>query len=275
MSMRGGYYIRSDGSAARSHYARSNAGPGTLLVGIVLALAFMRGGKKTAPDTMPTPWWVWALGATSLFIIAIAVSYYLWTRIKRERTELQAVQADAERQQAEHEQRLTELKTVTPLATLLELNQSQIDEYHRIATDQADRSFRSSQRAMAIGLIIIISCCAAGLYFQNAQVKIFVGSIAAVAAGLSAFLNRTYLQMYGQTLSQLNRYFEQPVLTGYYLTAERLAQGLKDDPESEMRRRIIDQVLQASAKMNGTTESEEPQPEQPPITPRHIRRRRK
>lgn len=28
--------------------------------------------------------------------------------------------------------------------------------------------------------------------------------------------------MYGQTLSQLNRYFEQPVLTGYYLTAERL-----------------------------------------------------
>ncbi|MFI5867663.1 hypothetical protein [Streptomyces sp. NPDC051546] len=242
---------------------------------IVLLLIFMRGGRETTPDTTPTPWWVWALGATSLFIIATAVSFYLWTRIKRERTELQAVQAATERQQIEHEQRLTELKTVTPLATLLELNQSQIDEYHRIATDQADRSFRSSQRAMAIGLIIIISCCAAGLYFQNAQVKIFVGSIAAVAAGLSAFLNRTYLQMYGQTLSQLNRYFEQPVLTGYYLTAERLAQGLKDDPESEMRRRIIDQVLQASAKMNGTTEPEEPQPEQPPITPRHIRRRRK
>jgi hypothetical protein len=99
----------------------------------------------------------------------------------------------------------------------LDLNQTQIDEYHRIATDQADRSFRSSQRAMALGLLVIVGCFAAGLYFTNGQPKVFVGAIAGVAAALSAFLNRTYLQMYGQTLSQLNRYFEQPVLTGYYL----------------------------------------------------------
>ncbi len=107
--------------------------------------------------------------------------------------------------------------TLTRLATLLELNQSQIDEYHRIATDQADRSFRSSQRAMGLGLLVIVGCFAASLYFGNDQTKVFVAAIAGVAAALSAFLNRTYLQMYGQTLSQLNRYFEQPVLTGYYL----------------------------------------------------------
>ena len=85
-----------------------------------------------------------------------------------------------------------------------------------------------------------------------------MASIAGVGAALAAFLNRTYLQMYGQTLSQLNRYFEQPVLTGYYLTAERLSQGLKDDPESEMRRRIIDQVLEASARMNNGYGAAEP-----------------
>ncbi|MFI2511719.1 hypothetical protein [Streptomyces sp. NPDC018972] len=44
--------------------------------------------------------------------------------------------------------------------------------------------------------------------------------------------------------------FEQPVLTGNYLTAERLAQNLGEDPEREMRRRIIDQALEASARMD-------------------------
>ncbi|WP_157878963.1 hypothetical protein [Streptomyces sp. CT34] len=132
----------------------------------------------------------------------------------------------------------------------MELNQAQIDEYHGIATDQADRSFRSSQRAMALGLLIIVGCFAAGLYFTGGATKVFVAAIAGVAAALAAFLNRTYLHVYGQTLSQLNRYFERPVLTGCYLTAERLSQGLKDDPESDMRRRIIDQVLEAGARMN-------------------------
>jgi hypothetical protein len=113
---------------------------------------------------------------------------------------------------------------------------------------------------MALGLLVIMGCFAAGLYFANGQTKVFVAAIAGVAAALSAFLNRTYLQMYGQTLSQLNRYFEQPVLTGYYLTAERLAQDLGEDPESQMRRRIIDQVLEASARMNNGSTGQDPPP---------------
>ncbi|MFD8535103.1 hypothetical protein [Streptomyces rubrogriseus] len=111
-----------------------------------------------------------------------------------------------------------------------------------------------------MGLLIIVGCSAAGLYFANGRTKVFVAAIAGVAAALSAFLNRTYLHMYGQTLSQLDRYFEQPVLTGYYLTAERLAQNLGEDPESEMRRRIIDRVLEASAQMNNGASGEEPPP---------------
>ncbi|MER5809919.1 hypothetical protein ABT143_17320 [Streptomyces sp. NPDC002033] len=267
-------------ATTRAHYRRpASSGDRTAAVmalsgGVAAALTAFGGGEKER-NSAPIPWSLWAVLAVATLLIAAACCYYLGTRIRRERVETKAAQDAADRQQAEDAQRLAQLKIVTPLATLLELNQTQIDEYHRIATDQADRSFRSSQRAMAIGLLIIIGCCAAGLYFQNAQVKVFVGSIAAVAAGLSAFLNRTYLQMYGQTLSQLNRYFEQPVLTGYYLTAERLAQDLKDDPESEMRRRIIDQVLQASARMNGTAETAEPEPDQPPAMPRRMRRRRK
>ncbi|MFD5279110.1 hypothetical protein [Streptomyces rubrogriseus] len=85
---------------------------------------------------------------------------------------------------------------------------------------------------MGLGRLVIVGCFAAGLYFANGQTKVFVAAIAGVAAALSAFLNRTYLHMYGQTLSQLNRYFEQPVLTGYYLMAERLAKTWARTPRA-------------------------------------------
>ncbi|MFJ8751947.1 hypothetical protein ACIREO_21840 [Streptomyces sp. NPDC102441] len=230
---------------------------------ILLGSVFVVGNwdeKEGSTLEASVPWWLWVVVGVAVAVIAGAGCYYLWTRIRRENAALKAEEEAAERQRELDAQKLTDLKTVTPLATLLELNQTQLDEYHRIATDQADRSFRSSQRAMAIGLMVIAGCFGAGLYFDNLQTKVFVASIAGVAAALTAFLNRTYLQMYGQTLGQLNRYFEQPVLTGYYLTAERLALNLKEDPESEMRRRIIDQVLEASARMNNAAEpAEEPQ----------------
>lgn len=226
----------------------------------VLVTAWVLGGDKDngKGSGWAVPMWLWIVLTGLLTLVAAALCYFLWARGRKETAALKAAEETAEQQRQLHAQQLTELKTVTPLATLLELNQTQIDEYHRIATDQADRSFRSSQRAMALGLLIIVGCFAAGLYFAGGTTKVFVASIAGVGAALAAFLNRTYLQMYGQTLSQLNRYFEQPVLTGYYLTAERLAQGLADDPESEMRRRIIDQVLEASARMNNGYGSAEP-----------------
>ncbi|MEU2900967.1 TRADD-N-associated membrane domain-containing protein [Streptomyces sp. NPDC001273] len=224
---------------------------------IALSVVFVSlGVAKGGVDAVPL--WLWILIGVTVTVIAGFAIHLLVKQIRREELQLQTAEEAAERQREIDAQKLADLKTVTPLATLLELNQSQIDEYHRIATDQADRSFRSSQRAMALGLLVIVGCFAAGLYFSNGQTKVFVAAIAGVAAALSAFLNRTYLQMYGQTLSQLNRYFEQPVLTGYYLTAERLAQDLGEDPESEMRRRIIDQVLEASARMNNGTTGEEP-----------------
>ncbi|WUR84296.1 hypothetical protein OG967_38780 [Streptomyces phaeochromogenes] len=181
---------------------------------IVLAVVLVGIGNSVGA----VPLWLWILIGVAVTAVAGAAIYLLVKQIRREDLQLQADEEAAELQKQMDAQKLADLKTVTPLATLLELNQSQIDEYHRIATDQADRSFRSSQRAMALGLVVIVGCFAAGLYFGNGQTKVFVAAIAGVAAALSAFLNRTYLQMYGQTLSQLNRYFEQPVLTGYYLT---------------------------------------------------------
>jgi hypothetical protein len=206
---------------------------------------------QTITKSWAPPLWVWVTVCAALAVTVVLLGWYIFSRVQRERADLSAIEKEAAFQRTLEEKKLAQLKTVTPLATLLELNQDQIDQYHRIATEQADRSFRSSQRAMAIGLAVIVACLAAGIYLRSSEAKIFVGAVAAVGAALSGFLNRTYIHMYGQTLGQLNRYFDQPVLTGYYLTAERLAQELPDNPEGEMRRMIIQQVLQSSAHLNG------------------------
>jgi hypothetical protein len=213
---------------------------------------------RTVTESWAPPLWFWILCGVVIIVTVALLGWYVTSRVKRDRANMKALQGEADFQRTLEEKKLAQLKTVTPLATLLEINQDQIDQYHRIATEQANRSFKSSQRAMALGLTVIVACLAAGIYLPSSEAKLFVGAVAAVGAALSGFLSRTYIHMYGQTLGQLNRYFDQPVLTNYYLTAERLAQDLSDNPEGEMRRLIIQQVLDSSSRLNGHRTSESP-----------------
>ncbi|MER6633451.1 hypothetical protein ABT301_35445 [Streptomyces sp. NPDC000987] len=93
------------------------------------------------------PLWLWILiGVTVTAVSGIAI-YLLVKQIRREDLQVQAAEEAAERQKEIDAQKLADLKTVTPLATLLELNQSQIDEYHRIATDQEEPPPSAKPRA--------------------------------------------------------------------------------------------------------------------------------
>ena len=65
----------------------------------------------------------------------------------------------------------------------------------------------------------------------------------------SAYLSRTYLLLYRESISQLNRYFDQPVLNSFYLTAERLTAGLDVEHAQAVRQQIIDQVLETSTRI--------------------------
>jgi di/tricarboxylate transporter len=118
--------------------------------------------------------WFWIVCGIALTATVALGGWYIVSRVRRERTNLKAIEEEAAFQRALEEKKLAQLKTVTPLATLLEINQDQIDQYHRIATEQADRSFRSSQRAMAVGLAVVVACLAAGIYLQSSEAKIFV-----------------------------------------------------------------------------------------------------
>lgn len=223
----------------------------------VLFASYQESSSSGAPRSsgFAVPLWLWIAFAVCIIGATVVGCLYLRARAQRENAEKIATERIAAHQQKVQESELSRLETVTPLGMLIRLNQGDLQRYHDIAIGQADRSFRSSQRAMATGLFVIFACFVAGIFLPNSQARLFVAAIAAVGSALAGFLNRTYLNMYGQTLAQLNRYFEQPVTHGYYLTAERLADQLPDKCKTENRQRIIAEVLEGCARLGGQPQS--------------------
>ncbi|MEV4790105.1 hypothetical protein AB0K53_32520 [Streptomyces tuirus] len=157
------------------------------------------------------------------------------------------IRAERER----HKQAMEQLKKTTELATLMGLNQNQIKTYHDIVTEQADKSFRSSRTAMNVGLLLLVAAAIGGVYVPIEEIRWFIGALALFSTVFSAYLSRTYLLLYRESISQLNRYFDQPVLNSFYLTAERLTSGLDTEHGQEVRQQIIDQVLETSTRIGG------------------------
>ncbi|MFJ2827414.1 hypothetical protein ACIPC1_07375 [Streptomyces sp. NPDC087263] len=216
---------------------------------------------QSSPNPLDATWFYWSLAilaiatAVTLIIFLIARRQYMANENKHYNEILKA--------EEEYKREVLEkLKKETELATLMGLNQGQINEYHRIVTDQADKAFRSSRIAMNVGLLLLVSAAFAGAYVPLEEMRWFIGALAAFSTLLSGYLSKTYLTLYRESIGQLNRYFDQPVLNSHYLTAERLAEALDRPDAIEVRRQIIDEVLAASAKVGtkGGNPNKEPSP---------------
>ena len=77
------------------------------------------------------------------------------------------------------------------LPSLVELNRLMLTEYHDIATNQAQKSFSSSQRAMLGGFTWLIACFTAVIFVHPLDGRIIVAAMAPVGSILAAFLGRT------------------------------------------------------------------------------------
>ncbi|WP_405925189.1 hypothetical protein [Streptomyces sp. NBC_00035] len=160
--------------------------------------------------------------------------------------EFSQVREDEARRERRSEEKEAYQSLVEPdsLKILMDLNQRQIEEYHDIVTAQARRSYRSAQFAMWAGVAMLVACLYVGLRTNPADVKIFAAAMGTVGGAMTGYLSKTYLAVYRETLSQLNRYFDQPVTNGYFLAAERLA----GDTMLDMRQRIIEHILLVSMR---------------------------
>jgi len=147
---------------------------------------------------------------------------------------------------ARHQREETTLKRMREpmsLPSLIELNRLMLTEYHSIATDQAQKSFRSSQRAMLSGITWLIACFTAGIVSSSLHGRIIAATMAPVGSILAGFLGRTYLFVYEQALVQLRQYYNQPLLNSYYLTAERLTSEMSREARDRLSEKVVEQLL--------------------------------
>ncbi|MFE7330785.1 hypothetical protein ACFU8W_38765 [Streptomyces sp. NPDC057565] len=248
--------------------ARAGVAGGVLSTILVAAAA----PKADWPE-VPTEAIVTALAAVT--VAAVVAIPFLIQKSRQLKNENERFTESMEYRKRLEEEALEKLRKSTELATLMELNQGQIDDYHEIVTQQADKSFKSSQTAMWVGILMLVGCLFAGFYFNVTEVRWFVAGVAAISSTMAGYLTRTYLFMYKESIAQLNRYFDQPVLNSYYLTAERLSQGLEDGARHEMRRHIIHEVLKTSAAMSGRTYALDTEAVEEPKIPRQKRKKQK
>ncbi|MDX2849329.1 hypothetical protein PV342_12840 [Streptomyces sp. PA03-3a] len=216
---------------------------GTIVAPLVTwALSQPDQGQAQA-SVQPLPEWVWPVTALTLgVLIAASVGLYLVSkRIKL---------LEAEREREALESAADRLREKMALWALVDFNRVLLNRYHGIATDQASKAYRSSRLAMHVGLGILVVAFVAGWRYNAQGDRLFVGSVAAVGTAFTAYLSRTYMKTYERALQQLNQYFNQPVLNGYFLTAERIADGLPESRKYEVLERVVADVLESGKEMH-------------------------
>ncbi|TKS96258.1 hypothetical protein [Streptomyces lasalocidi] len=236
---------------------------GGVLATVGVALSRSDGAKPQVSDPLPS--WVWpvVVGLVAAMLGAAVWAYWLVQRAKLKEVarERNALESAADR-----------LRERMGLPSLVDFNRVLLDRYHGIATDQATKAYRSSRFAMAVGLVILNLSFFAGWRLNAQGDRVFVGSVGAVGTAFTAYLSRTYMQTYERALQQLNQYFNQPVLNGYFLNAERIADTLPDERRTAMLEQVVADILESGKEMHRNVTAASPAPASPSKASRGRRR---
>jgi hypothetical protein len=104
-----------------------------------------------------------------------------------------------------------------------------------------------SQIAMGLGLVVLVSGAYFVLSVDDPTTKVTSGVLAALGSIISTYISSTFLDVYRGALRQLNRFFNQPLVDNYLLTAERIINLLPVDIPLEAKTKIysdmIDKIL--------------------------------
>jgi hypothetical protein len=227
--------------------------------GIVVAIPTLinsaltqRSGQVHGSTKVPT--WFWIATAILVTAVALAIFLYLFYNLRLRFVDAARARELMEKEEQAVESALDRLRERMTLPSLVELNRISLGRYHNIATTQADKSFRSSQRAMWSGLVWLLICFSAALVMSSLSNRILLGSLAAIGGSLSGFLGRTYLRVYERSLQQLTQFYNQPLLNSYYLTAERLASDMGGTGREKAMGSIVDELLKGAFLLSEGTQ---------------------
>ncbi|MGW1894005.1 TRADD-N-associated membrane domain-containing protein [Streptomyces sp. NPDC002004] len=223
-----------------------------VIAAVVSAIVSIKDSSRTKTEPLPT-WFITVVviaGVTTVLaaVTAVIVRERRRAAIKRDEQERLDNAADRLRERME-------------LPALVHFNQALLEKYHGIATRQANKSFVSSLTAMAIGLVALVAAFVASMHYNSQGERIFIGSLAALSTVFVGYISKTFLAVYDRSIQQLNQYFNQPVLNGYFLTAERITERLEGPAKDDLTAQIVLDVLETGKQMhqvNGSKQSGAP-----------------
>jgi hypothetical protein len=190
----------------------------------------------------------------TLALLGLALLFFATYRRQIERAAL--YERREQRAKEGVDEAIGQLRDVTDLPALIRINRQQMEQYEELTRRQANSSYRLSQGALGIGLALLAAGSIAALVTPESSSKAVVGALTAIGSVVAGFISNTYLRVYERTLVQLNFYFQQPLVTSYVLTAERLADKMTGSQRDDAQKQIIDRVLATIGPMSedGTTE---------------------
>lgn len=127
-----------------------------------------------------------------------------------------------------------------PASHLFRLYSKQIEMYQQETRARASWSFICAIIAMFAGFGFVFWGGAVLLKAEQAIVLAAGGLLAGVGGAVSGYITKTFLDVHKLSLSQLNHYFQQPVINDHILMAQRLADE-SGDPET--RRKAYEQTI--------------------------------
>lgn len=206
------------------------------------------------PDLPGTTWltqvWPWlALSGLALILLGAAYGTYSYVKLSQRKQKLEEQRFKLLEESTEN------LRSNMELANLLNVNSQLLSQYHNIATRQANRSFWSANVAMFVGYLILILCLPAVIWLPVVtETRFAVAGLGAAAAALGAFLNRTFLHVYDQSLKQLDQFFSHPLLNSYFLNIERIVarEGELTDANMDLIKGVVEGLLSATTSLTQT-----------------------
>jgi hypothetical protein len=131
------------------------------------------------------------------------------------------------------------------LVGLIRANARQMKAYDVLARGQARSSYRMAQIAMTLGMLVLVGGAVASIAVPDMTARITVATLSGLGGALSTFISRTFLRTYRMALTQLNYYFEQPLVTSYILASERVVESVSETRRDDLFSSIVTQILSA------------------------------
>jgi hypothetical protein len=244
-------------AALRARYIRT-ALPASLLtyIGIIFIVLNSYGRTTSQAIGLSQRAVYWIAGAITFigFIVVLVAATSMSTArdrfyVAQEQSALKAV-----------DQALDDITGPDDLMGLMRANRKQMDAYDALARSQARTSYRASQIAMGIGLIILAAGIAIAVFAHSDATKYAAAIVTACGAAVGGYVSHTFISVHLHASEQMNFYFRQPLVQSYLLSAERLAQRLPDQAKPEQISKIL---ASAMAQIDPSRVSDSPAPRRP------------